>query len=172
LFASAMAVLLRPRVRFEQGLGVGPVGLVALAVPAHVLSRQQPHAVVSALDLPRPEVSGATGLEQHRRRWPLREEPRQCRATQTLALGDPYATARNRHLEDRLCQVDSDRRTLSHGLLLSRIVIPMTPTTVALQMPIKSGEESISSFERTARGAVGSLRSAARVWAAAQLTIR
>jgi hypothetical protein len=47
----------------------------------------------------------------------------------------------------------------------------MTPTTLALQMPTKSKEESISSFERT-RPAAASGFAGKQFWRTAQLQIR
>ncbi len=48
----------------------------------------------------------------------------------------------------------------------------MTPTTLALQMPIKSKEESISSFERTGLARRGSLRSVSAIVARRSTQIR
>ena len=47
----------------------------------------------------------------------------------------------------------------------------MTPTTLALQMPFQSKEESISSFERT-RSAVVARFAGRQLWRAAQLMSR
>jgi hypothetical protein len=107
------------------------------------------------LDLPSPEVRGAAGFEQNRCRGPLGEEAQQLSAAQPVPLRDPPGPGRNGELEDGLCEVDGDGCALScigcrivgHGLLLSLEHVPMHPTTLALQMPIKSKEESISSFK-------------------------
>ena len=66
------------------------------------------------------------------------------------ALGDS-------HFENGLRDVDGDGGSLFHGLLLygSR---PVNPDDFGSQKPIKSGEESISSFERTRSAAVARIR--------------
>lgn len=62
-----------------------------------------------------------------------------------------------RPLEDRVCQAYRHGRSLFGGLLNSREYPLTTSTSLAPQMPFKSREESISSFER-ARFARRSIR--------------
>lgn len=133
----------------EERLGIGAIGLVADPVAAHVLSRQEAHLVAELPDLPRPEMGRSARFEQDDCRRLLREELEQRPAAQAPAESDLPRPRRHCHLEDALCQVDGDDRSLTHGLLLSREHALMTPTTVAREMPIESGEESISSLQRT-----------------------
>ncbi len=127
------------------------------AVAAYVLRRQQHGAVAELLDLPRPEARRAAGLEQHGRRGLLREERQHLAALQAVPGRDLARAVGNSHFENGLRDVDGDGGSLFHGLLLygSR---PVNPDDFGSQMPIKSGEESISSLERTRWARRGPLR--------------
>lgn len=103
----------------EQRLGIRAIGLVALTVAADVLSRKKLNLVTELAELANPEMRGAAGFEQNDCRRPASEERQQGCPAEALPLADTPRPVRNRDLEDGLCQVHRDRRTLAHGLLLS-----------------------------------------------------
>ena len=65
---------------FEQGFAIGAVGLVAEAVLAHVLGREQGDVVAHRAELASPEVSRSAGLHDDVRRRLLGEELEHARA--------------------------------------------------------------------------------------------
>ena len=104
------------------------------------------------------------------RSGPLGEERQHFAALQAMPGGNLTRPMGNSHFKNGLRDVDGDGGSLFHGLFLygSR---PVNPDDFGSLKPIKSGEESISSLERTRWAR--SVRFAGRQWwRAAQLQIR
>ena len=114
--------------------------------------------MAQTLNLPGPVVRGAAGLQQHRGRCALGEEPCHLVAREPPALTDAARLSRDGNLENGLGQIHGDGRMLLHGLLLS-VVVQMTPYDIGTTMPLMSREESISSLQRTRRPRIRSGRS-------------
>jgi hypothetical protein len=55
-------------------------------------------------------------------------------------------------LKDLLCEIDGDESRLAHGLLLSWDIHRNAPECWHIAMPVKTREESISSFKTDAGG--------------------
>jgi hypothetical protein len=95
---------------FEEGLGIGPVGLVALAIAGHVSGGQQSHGVAEGLELPAPVVGGAAGFHEDAGRWLMQEEGTEASATEAMLLMDLTGSMRHGDLEDGLCEIDGHVR--------------------------------------------------------------
>ena len=96
----------------QERLGVGPIGLVAVPVAGHVGGWQEPNLVAELLERASPVVAGAAGFEKDRGGLPLREEAREARAGQPMLFLHPARSARDRHLKDRLCQINGQLRSV------------------------------------------------------------
>jgi hypothetical protein len=59
---------------FQEGFGVGSIGLVSLTVSGHMGGWKERDLVTEALELASPVVSGATGLHEDVSRWVMRLE--------------------------------------------------------------------------------------------------
>jgi hypothetical protein len=59
---------------FQDGSGVGTVGLIAKSVARDVGGGKEGHLMAEGLDLPTPVMSGATGLHENMARRPVKEE--------------------------------------------------------------------------------------------------
>ncbi len=111
----------RPAYRLTYRGGISSVVLAALAAHAvrrHQLGRYQPHGVAMRLELPRPVVGAASGLQANGARWQSRY--------QRVELGTRHLGLAQLHLagcihtvygEDVLGSIDSDGQN-GHGLPL------------------------------------------------------
>jgi hypothetical protein len=59
---------------FQDGSGVGTVGLIANSVASDMRGGEERHSMTKGLDLASPVVSGATGLQEDMARRPVKEE--------------------------------------------------------------------------------------------------
>jgi hypothetical protein len=93
-------------------------------------------------------VSGAAGLHDDAAGHTVGKEPIESRAAQPLALDNMPAFISQGDLEDVLCKVDTDSRSIHGGLLLLGLADAPHP---AWHIDAESfrQEESISSLERT-----------------------
>jgi hypothetical protein len=98
----------RPKVliarRLEQRLGVGAIGLVAVAVALHRSRWQEQRLMTEFAELAAPVVCRPGCLEQNNGGLTLCEELQELRSRQPMALGDLVWVPRDRDLEDVLCQ--------------------------------------------------------------------
>ena len=90
--------------RFEQGLGIGAVGLVAVAIASDVTRMEQGDLVAEARQRAGPILGGATGFDQDLSRGAVGEEQGQGDARHPVALVHRPRRARHRHFENGLCQ--------------------------------------------------------------------
>jgi len=104
-------------VRLEQRRGIGRIGLVALDVGAHVARRQQPHLDAEATEPAGPVVRGATGFHHHQADAAVRKPALELAAGKALAFDDLPVVIGDGELEDVLCQIDGDGRSIHLGLL-------------------------------------------------------
>ena len=68
--------------------------------------------MAQALEFAAPVMGRAAGLQEHVGRRARGEEPPEARARQPVPFVDAAGRMRDRHLEDRLCQVDADLRSV------------------------------------------------------------
>jgi hypothetical protein len=73
---------------FQNGSGVGTVGLVADSVASDVRGGQEGHLMSKGLNLPTPVVSGATGLKEHMAWRPVKEEAPEPGAWESMLFGN------------------------------------------------------------------------------------
>jgi hypothetical protein len=111
----------RPSDRFADRFGLGNIVLVALDVRSHDLWRNQLDGVSQRLQLASPVMRLAAGLHADQARRQVGEEGNKRVALQLLAKNRLAVLVRSAHLEQVLCQVDSDCRNL-HGGRSFRIV--------------------------------------------------
>jgi hypothetical protein len=93
---------------FEQGLGVGPVGLVAVAIAGHVPRMQERDPMPQLLELAAPVMGRAAGLQQHLGGGVLGKETAESRPGQAPALPHLAGHGGDRDLEDGLGKIDAD----------------------------------------------------------------
>ena len=91
--------------RLENRLGVGPIGLVTVAVAAHIGWWQQQHGVAQRLELAAPVVSRPTRFHQNLDRLVLGEEALEPTTRQPVLLVDPTRRPGHCDLEDGLCEI-------------------------------------------------------------------
>src|SRR5207247_7206473 len=96
---------------FEYALGVSPVGLIAGDVRADGMGRQEDDSVAEGLELAAPVVGGAASLENHGRFFPLGKEAHHPIPRESVALGNLPRLVGDSNLEDRLREIDGDRRS-------------------------------------------------------------
>ena len=135
----------------DQRRGVGRIGLVSPDIGSGVLSRQQHDLVTLTTQPAGVVVSRATGFHNDAACRPVDEEPVETRPAQALPLDNMPALIGQGDLEDILCQVNTDSRSIYGGLLLLGLADALHP---AWHIDAESfrQEESISSFERTREG--------------------
>jgi hypothetical protein len=92
----------------EEGLGVGSIGLVSLAVAGHMGRRKQGDAVAEALELASPVVSGATGLHKNVGRGMMEEESAEASTRETMLLVHPTGSMGHGNLKHGLCEIHGD----------------------------------------------------------------
>ena len=96
-------------------------------------------------------VGGATGLHDDAACRPVDEEPVETRAVQALPLDNMPTLIGEGDLEDILCKVNTDSRSIHGGRLLLGLADALHPAWhIDAELPRQ--EESISSLERTRDG--------------------
>jgi hypothetical protein len=103
--------------RLEQGGGIGRIGLVALDVRTDVSRRQQLNLDAQSIEPARPVVGGATGLHDNPSDRSIDEPALELTAREAVALDDLPLVISDGELEDVLCQVNGDGRSIHLGLL-------------------------------------------------------
>jgi len=73
---------------FQDGSGIGPVGLVSYSVASDVRSGEQGNLMAESLDLAPPVVSRAAGLHEHMARGPVKEEAPEPGAWESVLFSD------------------------------------------------------------------------------------
>jgi hypothetical protein len=101
----------------EQGLGIGPVGLGPVAVAADLGGRQEGHAVPVGLELAGPVMGRAASFHQDIGRWVLGEEALEAAPGEPTMLVHHPGRLRDGDVEDRLCHVYGNQRSVHLGLL-------------------------------------------------------
>lgn len=96
----------------EDGPGIGPIGLVAQTVASDMGSWEKRDLMAEGLEFPAPVVSGATGLHEHMARRLVQEELPKSSAGKAVLFGDPAGSVRDGNLEDGLCEIHSDARSV------------------------------------------------------------
>ena len=136
---------------FQQGSGIGRIGLVASHIGAHVLGRQQLDFDAQASEPARPVVGRAARLHDDQADIAIGKPALELGARQ--ALGFDHAPGRIGHgqLEDGLCQIDGNGCSIHVGLLSFEDLIP-TPMKTSAPMWRKKRGESIPSVNTDAQG--------------------
>lgn len=104
--------------RFEQGRGIGGIGLVALDAGADLARWQQRDRDALVLESTGPEVRRAAGLHHHLRHGTVVKPTLELTSGQAMPLDDAPVTIGDGQLEDVLCQIHGDGRSIPLGLLL------------------------------------------------------
>ena len=119
-----------PADRLADGLGIGGVVFLPLDIGLDVGRRHQPHVVAERQQFARPVVRGGAGLDADQAARQLGEKPQQPRAPQPLADDNLSLGVNAVHLKNRLGNVQTNRRKLSHGRLSSISVVTSSATTL------------------------------------------
>ena len=130
--------------RFQQGVGVGAVGLIPTDVGSHVGRRQQRDRMAVRLRPAPPVVGRATRLHHDMRRRGRRQKLGEPVTREPLAADDPPALIGHRQLKHRLCEVDTHCRSIHLGLLLVALMVGQQ--LLRHLMLHRSWEESIPSW--------------------------
>src|SRR5262249_50367334 len=113
-------------------LGVSRIVLLSLDVRLHVGRRHQPHGVAERLELTRPVMRGSAGLDPNEA-WLQSLEKRQHVAPLQLPADNDLARSIDAmNLENRLGDVETNRRDRLHLRLLRIVGAPTAPTSMAL----------------------------------------
>jgi len=96
----------------EESLGVGPIGLVALAIASHMGGREQGDLMAKGLKLSSPVMSRATGFHQDVGRRMMQEEGPEALAREPVLLIHATGSMGHSDLEDRLCEIHGDLGSL------------------------------------------------------------
>src|SRR5215471_17687627 len=107
-----------PGDRFADGLRVGGIVLLPLDVRLHVGRRHQTHRVPQLLEFPRPMMRRSTSLHADKAWWQLAEEGHNLTALQLTADDHVALHIDAMNLEDRLCDIETDRGDRLHDCLL------------------------------------------------------
>lgn len=94
--------------RLQQRLGIGTIGLVAVAVARHVCRVQQLHLMATPPRLPSPVMRGAARFEQHLGRCMTGQEARERGTGEPAARAHHAGCLGDRHLEHGLGEIDTD----------------------------------------------------------------
>ena len=134
--------------RFDQGRGIGRVGLVAPDVGTDILGGQKHHLMSLTTQTPGVMMSRAAGLHDHPACSPVHKEAIEPGAAEALPLDNMPAFIGQGDLEDVFCQVHTDSRSI-HGRLLLLGLADATHPAWHIDAESLRQEESISSLERT-----------------------
>ena len=104
--------------RFEEGFGVGSVGLVALDVGTDGVGREKNDGVTEALEFSCPVVSGTAGFEEDSCRLTVCKETFEAGSGEAVIFPDRAGLGRDSELEDGFREIDSDGGRVHGGLLL------------------------------------------------------
>lgn len=135
---------------FEQALSVGAVSLVAPHIGLDVGGGQQQDLVAELSELSSPVMCHATSFKEDDGRLALCKEAQEPSSREPVIFSNLAGVVRHGDLKHVLCQIDSDRRRLSHGLLLS----VCKATRQWYRVPA-SQEESIPSLKPSSVGRRG-----------------
>jgi hypothetical protein len=127
------------------------IGLVAPNIGPGVLSRQKHHLVALTTQPPGVVVSRPTGLHDNAACGAVDEEAIEASTVHALPFDNMPALIGQGDLEDTLCQVDTDSRSIHGGLLLLGLADAPHPAW-HIDAETLRREESISSLERTREG--------------------
>ena len=131
--------------RFADGTRV----VVVVFVPAHVrldvLRRNQPHLVAQLPQLTRPVMRTRTPLHPHHTRRHVRKVRSDLPAPEDLALENLSVAVAAHDVKCVLCQVQTYRRNLAHGLLLLARRWLIGPPSWRIRRRGSEREETISS---------------------------
>ena len=100
-------------VGLEQRFGVGAVVLAPASIGPHEVRWEQDDVVSQPSERPCPEVSRAAGFEKHGGSALFGKKRYQLGSTHTELLGHLPRFSRDGNLEDVLCKIHSDRRTVA-----------------------------------------------------------
>ena len=131
--------------RFADGTRVVVVVFVPAHVRLHVLRRNQPHLVAQLPQLTRPVMRTRTPLHPHHTPRHVRKVRSDLPAPEDLALENLSVAVAAHDVKCVLCQVQTDRRNLAHGLLLLARRWLIGPPSWRIRRRGSEGEETISS---------------------------
>ena len=120
--------------RLEQRGRVGPIGLVATNVGAHILRRKQRDADATPLEPPPPVMRRRTGFHDHVRDAAGRKEALELHPGEPPPLGNTPGPIRHRDLEYALRQVNR------HGC---RVHLAFLRSWGALKGPYKPNQRTV-----------------------------
>lgn len=120
----------RPPDRLADRFGVGGVIFLTLDVRFDVSGRHQPHVVAERQQFARPVVRSSARLDADQAARQFGEERQQPAARQPLAQNHLSFGVDAVHLKNRLGNVETNRRKLSHGRLSLISVVTSSATTL------------------------------------------
>ena len=109
--------------RFEQGAGIGRVGLVALDVGADVGRRQQSHHDPETVQATGPVVGRATRFHHHQTHRAVDEPALELGAGETMAFNHPPRAIGDGELENGLGEIHTHNRQSSGSIHLGLLLV-------------------------------------------------
>jgi hypothetical protein len=137
--------------RFDQGAGVGGVGLVAFDVGADVGGGQQPDLDAETVQPARPMVRRAARLHDDQRYVAVDEPAFELAARKAVLFDDAPGGIGHGKLEYRFGKINGNGRSSIHGGLLSLVADPHPHVDQCVYVGAKRRRESIPSLKRTGR---------------------
>jgi hypothetical protein len=131
--------------RFEQGAGIGGIGLVALDVGADVGGRQELDVDAQGIELACPVMGRAAGFHDDERDVAVDEPALELAARETVLLDDTPGGIGDGELEDGLGKIDGYGSSMHGGLLL--LTDPRPHVDQCAYFRAKRQGESIPSFK-------------------------
>jgi hypothetical protein len=131
--------------RFEQGAGIGGIGLVALDVGTDVSGRQQAHVDAQAVQPACPVMGRAAGFHNDQRYIAVDKPAFELAARQSMLIGNAPSVISDSQLEYGLGQIDGHGSSM-HGGLLSVKADPRPHVDQRICFDAKNRGESIPSI--------------------------